>query len=639
MPRFNPLSFSLKFILLFVMLSPPLWSWAQLNNQEVDQLNKKADQFYYTADSMVYYARKAHELAIEKKYKNGEAVALKFMGIFEQSKNNYDEALKLLKQALTLLETVKNDFEAAKTTLSISSVYNEVNDHVNSVNYALKSLQIFERLKDIKGQGKVLNILGIANAKQGNFKQAKIYFLQYNAIAKKVPDAISLGYSFNNLGGVNRDLKLIDSALFYFKIANNVFKKTGHLAGISLAVRNIGAIYYDKKDFKNALFYAKQALETSLTSKDKLNTCIAYKDMATCYRELRDTANAYIVLKKAITIAQQIGQKEVLRDSYAILAELDKGQENYKSAYENLLASRAAHDSLLNTEKTKIVEDLTAKYETVKKEKEIKSLNQQSTIQKLQLKQRNIWLIIAFSLLVIGAVLSYLFYSKRKLKEQTRLQAEINKQQEQTTKAILSAEENERSRIAADLHDGVGQLLSAALMSFNGLAKEYNYSNAQEKEKTANVLSLLNQSYDEMRSISHQMMPNALIKAGLTAAVKDFLNKIDKEKLKISLETIGLNSRLDAQVESVLYRVIQETVNNVIKHAKANKLNIQFLKDEEGTAITIEDDGIGFNTTLLKDSEGIGLKNIVSRIAFLKGTIDFDSAIGKGTLVAIHIPN
>src|SRR5690606_18382522 len=103
----------------------------------------------------------------------------------------------------------------------------------------------------------------------------------------------------------------------------------------------------------------------------------------------------------------------------------------------------------------------------------------------------------------------------------------------------------------------------------------------------------ISDSYDEMRSISHQMMPNALLKAGLSAAVRDFLNKIDQEKIGIHLEVVGFQNKLDEQVETVLYRVIQESVNNVIKHAKASKLNIQLCNDEDGISITIEDNGKG----------------------------------------------
>jgi signal transduction histidine kinase len=228
--------------------------------------------------------------------------------------------------------------------------------------------------------------------------------------------------------------------------------------------------------------------------------------------------------------------------------------------------------------------------------------------------------------------------NRRKLQEQTKLQQEINRQQDLAAKAVLDAEEHERSRIATDLHDGVGQLLSTALMNLNNLVTSSAFQTAAEKDKADNVVSLISDSYDEMRSISHQMMPNALLKAGLSAAVRDFLNKIDREKISVNLEVIGFQTKLDEQVETVLYRVIQEAVNNVIKHAKASKLNIQLCNDEDGISITIEDDGRGFNTAGLKQDTGIGIKNIQSRIAFLKGTVDFDSAEGKGTLVAIHIP-
>ena len=324
------------------------------------------------------------------------------------------------------------------------------------------------------------------------------------------------------------------------------------------------------------------------------------------------------------------------KETLAIIAEQ---QGMFKEAYELHLASTKIKDSLFQKDKTALISDYQIRYETEKKEDQIKSLSQENTIQSLKIKQRNFGLTIAAFVIIGGAFSSYLLYSRKKIKAEARLQSEINKQQEETTKAILSAEENERGRIAAELHDGVGQLLSTALMNMNGLVEKLNYQSEDEKEKAQNTLVLMNESYDEMRSISHQMMPNALIKAGLTSAIKDFVNKIDKDKIKVSLDIIGLNTRLEQQVEAVLYRVIQETVNNVIKHAQATKLAIQFLKDEDGVSITIEDNGKGFDLNTLNNSNGIGLKNMTSRITFLKGTIDFNSNPTKGTLVAIHIPD
>jgi signal transduction histidine kinase len=134
------------------------------------------------------------------------------------------------------------------------------------------------------------------------------------------------------------------------------------------------------------------------------------------------------------------------------------------------------------------------------------------------------------------------------------------------------------------------------------------------------------------------MMPNALLKSGLASAVKEFLDKLDNRVLKVNLYTEGLNERLDSNVETVLYRVIQECVNNVIKHSGASSLDISLIKDKDGIAATIEDNGRGFDTKDRQNFEGIGLKNIASRIGYLKGTVDFDSTPGQGTLVAIHVP-
>jgi signal transduction histidine kinase len=218
------------------------------------------------------------------------------------------------------------------------------------------------------------------------------------------------------------------------------------------------------------------------------------------------------------------------------------------------------------------------------------------------------------------------------------LQAEVMKQQDMATKGIITAEENERKRIAADLHDGVGQMMSAAKMNLSAFENEIQFNNENQKISFEKVINLVDESCKEIRSVSHQMMPNALLKSGLASAVKEFLDKLDNRVLKVNLYTEGLNERLDSNVETVLYRVIQECVNNVIKHSGANSLDISLIKDEDGIAATIEDNGKGFDSKDRQKFEGIGLKNIASRIGYLKGTVDFDSTPGRGTLVAIHVP-
>jgi two-component system NarL family sensor kinase len=181
-------------------------------------------------------------------------------------------------------------------------------------------------------------------------------------------------------------------------------------------------------------------------------------------------------------------------------------------------------------------------------------------------------------------------------------------------------------------------MLSAALIHVNGLIENLEIKNAEQSSLAERSLALLTESYDELRSISHQMMPNALLKSGLATAIREFISKIDQQKLKVSLEMVGLNEKLDENTETVIYRVIQEATSNVMKHAQASKLSIQLIYDEDGVNLSIEDNGTGFEQETLKNKEGIGLKNIQNRVQSLKGTVEFDSRPGEGTLITIHLP-
>jgi two-component system NarL family sensor kinase len=134
------------------------------------------------------------------------------------------------------------------------------------------------------------------------------------------------------------------------------------------------------------------------------------------------------------------------------------------------------------------------------------------------------------------------------------------------------------------------------------------------------------------------MMPNALLKNGLGIAVRNFLDSINHQKLKVQLFTDGLNVQMDSNTEIFLYRIIQECVNNVLKHANASELNISILADSNVIDVTIEDNGSGFDITKLSEKAGIGISNMQKRIKFLKGEIHWDSMLGKGTTVIINVP-
>lgn len=256
---------------------------------------------------------------------------------------------------------------------------------------------------------------------------------------------------------------------------------------------------------------------------------------------------------------------------------------------------------------------------------------QKITIQKQQ--------IILAAFIVTGILVFLLvqqLHKKRYALHQLKQEQKLIQQKQEATLKILLAEEKERQRIAADLHDSLGQLLSAIKMNLSSIEENEGINNAPYNSILKKTLLLTDEGCKEVRNISYNLKPNALIEKGLLYALQMFIDKIDASKIKINLEATGLDKRLPAEVEIVLYRTIQEVVNNVLKHAKASVIDIALIKDEDGLSCTIEDNGIGFNKHIIQ--YGLGLKSIENRIKYLQGNVEWDSSPYKGTLVAIHIP-
>jgi signal transduction histidine kinase len=426
-----------------------------------------------------------------------------------------------------------------------------------------------------------------------------------------------------------------------------------------------------QEKYAQALEVDKQGIELCGTEDMRFYQSQFYDNMANCfmYSQRYDDAKKYFI--KSLLIDSSFGNKKQMSDTYLNLGNLALIQKRYTEAESNLLHSviladssgykqgkyqallilsdtykqnnepNAAMDALNKAYKVKdsiineVSENKIAELETVyqseKKEAQLK-------LQKVELTKKSYQLWGAASVFVLLLLSGFALYRKRQVQNKLQLQAAIMRQQDIATKGIITAEENERKRIAADLHDGVGQMMSAAKMNLSAFENDIPLKDENQKQSLEKIISLVDESCREIRSVSHQMMPNALLKSGLASAVKEFIDKLDNRILKVTLHTEGLNERLDSNVETVLYRIVQECVNNVIKHSGANTLDISLIKDIDGIAATIEDNGKGFNTKDKENFEGIGLKNILSRVEFLKGTVDFDSSPGNGTLVAIHVP-
>lgn len=386
----------------------------------------------------------------------------------------------------------------------------------------------------------------------------------------------------------------------------------------------------ESTNIQTKIFQYEQAEIVAQYESNVEKLAFIYFNLGKLYNQENNTEKSIFFYKQSISISEKEGFNKILFDAYRDLAKIYKENKAKAKPIEQYIYTLKA-DSLKTDSLTKRIGLLEVKYNDEKNQRKLKELA--ITIQK-----RNYFLIVLLIILLSGIVFYFMQLHKKKIKHKNEVQHTIIQQQELASRAIIEAEENERKRIAQDLHDGIGQMMSAVKMNVSSITSKFEMNKKEDNDLVDKTLALIDESCKEIRQVSHNMMPNALLKKGLSSAIKDFIDKIDHPQLLVKLHTEGLNKRIDQNIETVLYRVIQEVVTNVIKHSNANRLDISLFKETDGITCSIEDNGNGFdvNKALLKD--GIGLKNIKSRIEYLKGNVEFDSSIGNGTVVTIHVP-
>ena len=588
-------------------------------------------------DSARFYGQKALDQAQEMKDQELEAEAWHNMGVTYEAQADYSKALHYATKALALRREIRDDLKTANTLNNIGIIYDQMGDFTQALSFYQDAYTIYKRLDDKEKLAMVDINLGILFKAQGEYEKVIGYYRAAYGVYKDLNMPAEVAFCEANLGSVFYYTKQYDSCIYYSALAEKAFIAQNNLQFLPVAQCNAGMGYLETGRLTEAKTYLLKALDGHRTYQNRKETAFVLVQLAKLYEEEGNKDKAFRSAAEAKELATDARAPQQIMDASRLLATTYADRGDFLSAYKEHLLFTSIKDSLFEQEKVKTLANFQTRYETEKKEQQIVLLNRETTIQKLQLRQQGFLLLAAGTFICVGVASGYLMIRQRKLRAEARLQQELHREQERAAHAVLEAEERERRRIAGDLHDGVGQMMSAALMKLNE-AREKAPEGTQAEALTARALALLSESYDEMRHISHQMMPNALLKAGLATAIREFVDKIDGASLQVELIIDGLDDRLDEQTETVIYRVIQEAVNNVIKHAGATRLSIQLANDAEGIAVTIEDNGRGFDPATLDRAQGIGVRNMYSRLALLKGTVEIDSAPGRGTVVSVFIP-
>ncbi len=510
-----------------------------------------------------------------------------------------EPGLKNAFDALKNYEQIKDTANTANILVNIANVYQQQHNFKQADRYLRQAEATAKLISKKTALGNVYNTLGILYAEHDQLDSAEKFFLQSTSIREALDDKTSVAWNYNNLGGLYVMLENPQKAILYLEKALVKFKETENLDGQTSVTNNLGQLYMQTGNSKKALEYYSysRGLYAQTNNPDNLENL--YTNLSNYYDETGDLKTAF-----------------KYSDSLLVLK-----------------------DSLYGHRLDKSIAEMQVKFDVEKKDLELAKNKAELEAKEQQAFIKNIILISIGILILLLSVTAFLFYRNKQVERKAELDAEIASQKELRTKSILEAEEKERRRIAQDLHDGVGQLLSAAKLNLSNLESKLKDQNEEQHIAMQNALSLLDDSVKEVRAVSHNMMPNTLIKLGLASAVREFITKLgNAPTLKVDLEIVGLDNRLDNQVETVLYRVIQEIVNNIIKHAKASQISMQLIRHDTELNVMIEDNGIGFDSSKIDDFEGLGLKGIKTRIELLEGAVHFDSVVGRGTTVIIDVP-
>ena len=369
-----------------------------------------------------------------------------------------------------------------------------------------------------------------------------------------------------------------------------------------------------------------------------------YHDLAIYYSDLKQFEKSKRAYEEADRLYTQIGYSSYSVFIRGRLAEFYAEENDYKSAYEYTLSSQRLLDSIRNREAERNLKRYQVEFETEKKEQALR-INQLELRQKTQ--ERNIWLGSS----VFLALLAISIFSSARMRMRQReivaaqeaaIQEEKIQRLEQEKRllalsSMIEGQEQERKRIAKDLHDGMGGLLTTIKAHYNTIAAEIAEGNKYE-EVVPLTGTLIDRACTEVRRISQNMMPAALLYSGLEGAVEDLAVQIRTSGMDCNLEVVGdLNSLEEARAVSV-YRILQEAVNNVLKHAGARRVLLQLLVHDDRLHITVEDNGGGFIFAEGMQQKSVGMKSLSSRVQYLKGEWDVDSVLGEGTTLTFNIP-
>ncbi|HOT15130.1 MAG TPA: sensor histidine kinase [Bacteroidales bacterium] len=638
-PLFKQKHLAFLLLLLYFCLSSTAFGssvnqWPE-NKKSVDSINHLIRDAKDSASVYSLFAL-ATSIADKINYEAGLASAYDRLGCFLRNTSKYRQALEYHTKALTIANKI-NDISLQENILNnIGVVYRRINNTKLALEYHMKALMLAEKYNHFRTISISTNCIGNIYLSLNQYEEALKCFRKVYPLEQKEDNRLGMAINMQNIGSVFRQMGQTDSALHYYRLSLKMNAEIWDKNGIAICNSSIGSVLLMQNEVDEAMKCFNKALEIDKELKDKIYLAMCYNNLGNAWLMKGNPTKAKDYFNNALETASAIGSKSECLKAYSGLSECLKKMKRFEQALKYAEIAKQYSDSLQNEENVKNITQIRSQYDFEKKEQQITLLNKEKEASYLYN------LLLATALVIFLTIAFFAILNIRQKRKITRQELSLKEQkihdlerekQLIATQMVLQGEETERARLARDLHDGLGGLLSGVKLSMAGIK---NNPDGTENSQVDKALQLLDISIAELRRMAHNLMPESLVKYGLHEALSDFCNSMDNTSCKVIFNFYGQSSRLDKKFENNLYRIAQELINNALKHAQATEIIVQLVQEHNRINLTVQDNGKGFDTRILEKSKSSGIANIRSRVESLNGWLEITSNINQGTEITIE---
>ena len=556
-------------------------------------------------------------------YAAGACYANNFLGSSMLHYSKYNRAITRFEAALSLANETNDSVFKIIILNKLGVVYRRTNRIRTSIDYHQQARALASEIANksravnlelAKSENSIGNCYTILEQHQSSIP----HFENALAIETSLDNKLGIAINYQNIGHANEELDNHDIAFDYYNKSLKYNEEINSKLGKIICNNSLARILIKREEFKNAELLIKPLIPKVKELNDNFHASMILLNYGNLMTKTGRFSEAETYLQESLDLSLKHDLSFGVIESYTKLSELESSIGNFKKALTYQSLANEASNKVINDRNNQYINDLVIKYDANAKTQKIADLSSENIAVKSQLRKNKIIMgSIGFSALCfMGMVFTY-FHQRQKRKDDLILSLK-REHQIKTLESLIKGEEQERNRIAKELHDGLNGDLSAIKFKLNKIT-ESSQLNVSE------VIDMLDKSCQQVRNISHNLIPPSLESFNLAEATEEFCSKMDDiHDENIHFQHLGDAFQLDKKVEVNIYRIIQELVTNSLKHANASEISVQLCKRGHRLEITVEDNGKGFDPNRVK-SQGIGLKNIQSRVDFLDADLDFSS--------------